>query len=372
MEFDKHQIESLIIADLRGGITREEKTLLEQLMLENSEVAALYQRIEQTLNSPDALRALENAATINPRDLITSTSRRMYLGRILRITVGSAAAAVLIVGAYKVLTKIKSVDKATIYTIAKNTQLVLGNGQVITLESNDTSINVNQMSLTSAQNTLSYTSTPSNKMQKGILIVPAGKFYNIVLSDGTRVMLNSESRLEFPFAFNGNMREVRIQGEAYFEVAAKAKQPFIAHMPNSTVCVLGTEFNVNCYDKQEIVSLVSGSVRTVLKRDSITLKPGEESLLSHGEAIRIRKFNATSTLAWKKGIYMFDHVTLSEVAKVISRWYGVKMEVSDKYKNVIFFGVVDRSQPVEVFMERIAEIKEGISYTLDNNTISVR
>lgn len=372
MEFDKHQIETLIIADLCKGITPEEKVLLEKLMLENSEVAALYQQIEETLNSPGGRRALENAATINPRDLITASSRRIYLGRIPRIMLGTAAAAVLIIGAYMILSKTRSIERTVSHPISKNTELVIGNGQVITLESSDTSINANHLSLTSTQNTLTYTAGASNKMQKGILKVPAGKFYNIVLSDGTKVMLNSESWLEFPFVFTGNTREIRIQGEAYFQVAAKADQPFIAHMANSTVRVLGTEFNVNCYDQQETVSLVSGSIRMLIDIDSITLKPGQESLLSNDRQIKVREFNATSTLAWRKGIYMFDHVTLSEVAKVIGRWYGVKMEVSDKYKDVIFFGIVDRVQPVEVFMDRISETKEGISYTFENNIISVR
>lgn len=98
--------------------------------------------------------------------------------------------------------------------------------------------------------------------EKHILNVPRGGEYKLVLSDGTRVHANAESRLTYPVSFTGNKREVYLTGEALFEVAKDTLHPFIVHTPYGIVEVVGTRFNVNTYEKnQTTVTLEEGAVK---------------------------------------------------------------------------------------------------------------
>ncbi|WP_431198411.1 FecR family protein [Mucilaginibacter sp. P25] len=143
-------------------------------------------------------------------------------------------------------------------------ELRLANGEHINLS--DTSKKVINMSfahLKKGVNGLSYQVDNSKNEEWSTLLIPSKLNYRIVLSDGTQVWLNSVSSLRFPFSFLGKTREVYLTGEAFFKVAKNAAHPFIVHTGQTDVKVLGTEFNVNTYHADEIVtSLVEGSVST--------------------------------------------------------------------------------------------------------------
>ena len=120
--------------------------------------------------------------------------------------------------------------------------------------------------------------------EKHILNVPRGGEYKLVLSDGTRVHANAESRLTYPVSFTGNKREVYLTGEALFEVAKDTLHPFIVHTPYGIVEVVGTRFNVNTYEKnQTTVTLEEGAVKVYCEEKKGTeqksLSPGEQAVI---------------------------------------------------------------------------------------------
>ena len=136
----------------------------------------------------------------------------------------------------------------------------------------------------------------------GEIMVPRGGEYRMVLADGTRVMLNAETRLWFPEAFGDGERRVFLEGEAYFEVAKERERPFWVDFREGTVRVLGTQFNVKAYGGEEAVAtLVHGKVEVARGQEAVVLQPGEQCRIAAGEAhaLIVGKADLMSTLAWK-------------------------------------------------------------------------
>src|SRR5690606_23805561 len=121
------------------------------------------------------------------------------------------------------------------------------------------------------------------------IITPKGGQYQITLSDGTNVWLNAESSLRYPIFFDGDLRQVELKGEGYFEVAKNVKGgksiPFIVQAGNQKLEVLGTIFNIDSYSRQIKTTLVEGKVRLGSldnEGQRIVLKPHEQSVFSDG------------------------------------------------------------------------------------------
>lgn len=250
---------------------------------------------------------------------------------------------------------------------SKNIQLQLSGGQVIDLNS-DTSQVVGNLSMQSSKKTLTYSANPSaSAAEYAILTVPAGKDYTIRLSDGSSIQLNAATSIRFPLAFKGNNREVYINGEAYLTIAQQAGHPFIVHLPNTTVKVLGTEFNVNTYDSGIAkIALVQGAVKVVGSKDSLQLSPGLEAVYTSSQ-LSSAPFDETDVLSWRIGKFIFSNAKLEEVCRVIPRLYGISLEIDNKdAASKRFSGIIDRHQPVENLLKAL-KATNGIDYYTDKN-----
>lgn len=205
------------------------------------------------------------------------------------------------------------------------------------------------------------------------LFVPTGKDYKVELSDGSVVHLNAFSRLKFPFAFDGRYREVYVEGEAYFDIADNADQPFIVHTPRTSVEVLGTSFNVNAYSESHIItSVLSGAVSSTTLDDDILLKPGQESVYRKGYHQELANFDENITLAWRKGEYTYYNQPLGTLDAVVFRWYGKQLLFEDpQLANKMLTGVIDRHQPVTEFLESLDKTS-GITYRITDDKIYLR
>jgi len=168
------------------------------------------------------------------------------------------------------------------------------------------------------------------------IITPKGGQYEVILSDGTHVWLNSESRLSFVNNFgNQSERHVELEGEAYFKVSHNAAQPFVVSVNGQHIKVLGTEFNVNAYHENNYVrtSLVEGSVLFNQSR----LKPGESAFFKDNK-VDIRQENMDDIIAWKNGYFIFFEETLEDAMKKICRWYDLDVSFADEGAKSILFG----------------------------------
>lgn len=183
------------------------------------------------------------------------------------------------------------------------------------------------------------------KMQYNTLLNPRGsKVINMQLADGTQVWLNAESSLVYPVAFTGDIREVSITGEAYFEVAHDKKKQFIVHKSRVDIIVLGTHFNVNAFEDDDDnikVTLLEGSVKVKNGSSNGTLKPGQQALV-HKEVKVVNDVNVEKVMAWKNGYFQFDKASLQSVLKQLARWYDVDVIYEGKNRSRQFVGEIER------------------------------
>lgn len=157
----------------------------------------------------------------------------------------------------------------------------------------------------------------------------------VQLPDGTEVTLNRYSSLSYPKAFKKKNREVQLQGGAYFAVAKDKKHPFIVQADAVNVQVLGTEFNVEAYAKDELVRTVlyQGSVAVSGggEEHALVLVPGERAVYSRltGDMLKETVSHPADELAWQKGNFVFNNLTLKEISRQLSNAFGADIELSD-------------------------------------------
>jgi ferric-dicitrate binding protein FerR (iron transport regulator) len=165
------------------------------------------------------------------------------------------------------------------------------------------------------------------------LYVPAGQRLNFTLEDGTSVWLNARSRLSYPVTFQGKERRVRVEGEAFFEVARDTERPFIVSSERVDMKVLGTTFNVYSYPDEPYsrISLLEGSLLVYDPQDpskAVRLKKFEEVVVQQDG--RMSVFPATANVAlWKEGIYSFEDEPFGNILKKLELYYDITIEVKE-------------------------------------------
>lgn len=167
------------------------------------------------------------------------------------------------------------------------------------------------------------------KVQIHRLSIPRGETFKVVLSEGTEVFLNSDSRLVYPTVFKGKERIVSLEGEAYFKVSKDVEHPFIVKTGNVQVRVLGTEFNVRGYSPADVrITLITGKVAVsdTCGTHNVEMEPGQSAQLSTDGTFALSEVNIESFLYWKEGFFYFDDIPLADMMKEIGRWYNIDIE----------------------------------------------
>lgn len=199
------------------------------------------------------------------------------------------------------------------------------------------------------------------------LIVPKGGQYRLLLSDGTKVWLNSQSSISYPTVFEKNKdRTVNITGEVYFEVAhltnERGRTPFIVNVPNGVkVEVLGTHFNINAYEDEQAVAttLLEGKVKVVQtnsdKANIVILQPNEQALAGVQPGVKVAKtVDIEQVMAWKNGKFYFKSMKLDVVMRQISRWYNVDIVYEGKVPDFKLNGEASRSSTLANLLNMLA------------------
>ncbi|HUH29043.1 FecR family protein [Gelidibacter sp.] len=216
------------------------------------------------------------------------------------------------------------------------------------------------------------------------LIVPFGKRSEIVLSDGSKVWLNSGSKLIFPAQFSEDKREVYLQGEAIFEVAHRQKQPFMVKSDHHEIEVLGTVFNVSNYtDDQAIYTVLqSGSVQINVTEDRlfnaqkhIKIAPGTLATFDKNDrAVKTQSVATEPYFSWRDGIFIFKNDSLKSIMKKISRYYNVEIIINNyDLANETFSGYLDVKETIEHVMQtfKATESPEFEYYLTQDNQLII-
>jgi transmembrane sensor len=150
------------------------------------------------------------------------------------------------------------------------------------------------------------------------------------LPDGTTVHLNSKTTLEFPKSFNGEARDVTLEGEAFFDVVKDASKPFIVRTKHASIAVLGTSFNIEAREKKTTaVTLVEGKVRVSSADQQASLEPGQQAVVSlEANRITTQTVDPQQFIAWKDNVLFFNRTSLADAARKIEDWYDVDVTIS--------------------------------------------
>jgi len=203
-----------------------------------------------------------------------------------------------------------------------------------------------------------------------------GETYSLVLSDGTKVWLNSSSTLRCPAVFSNNQRRVELRGEAYFEVRHDAKIPFSVVLPDgSLVKDLGTRFNIHAYGDEKAIrtTVLEGSVLVKAKGHEVSLIPGEQAEYSEQEDLtRHAKVDLPNVVAWKEEQFVLSATPVQDIMKQVERWYGAEIVYQDNMQNdtTEFFGTLTRNVPVSQLLKTL-EATGHVHFIVEGNRITV-
>lgn len=205
------------------------------------------------------------------------------------------------------------------------------------------------------------------------LRVPSGGEFELILADGTVVILNSDSEVRYPVKFVGNERRIYLSGEAFLEVTEDKRRPFIVTVENSEIRVLGTSFNVHAYpdEKEVFTTLVTGAVEIVSGGKNIRLSPGEQGVIDSIGGLSKHDVDTELYTGWKEGKLIFCEETLESVMKIISRWYNVEVFFENpESKKILFTGNVMRYDNFEKILEML-EITGDTRFRIEGNSVFV-
>ncbi|MEG1563516.1 MAG: DUF4974 domain-containing protein [Bacteroides sp.] len=378
---------NLIAKHLSGEMTADEKARLEDWRMESQEHEIIFQKIG---NKENYRKHLAESSSFDVRIGWEEVSQRIKKNQRRKRMIkwmSYAAAIVLPIALISFFMKQSSTAvlcpehamiAQTITPGEAKAILTLDNGKTIQINKSVNHIGHNLVGTQIAVDSvaLKYQSVP-NAVKKQKLVynkieIPRGGEYALILSDGTKVHLNSMSSLRFPVSFGKGRREVELVGEAFFEVN-KSKQPFIVHTKEVQVEVLGTIFNICAYPDEEYqATLVSGSVKVKAgKGEGCLLKPSQQASVTPGmNHIKIRSVDAAFYTSWVKGKINFKDKRLEEIMKTLSRWYDMKVIYADEsVKNIRFGCNVDRYEEIIPFV-RLLEKTGRVKIKINGKTIT--
>ena len=327
------RIADLILRYQEGTISNEE---LEELRLWLKK-STKHQRQFENLNNCDYIRQKrELDLSINPAVAYAAFSERVARERPqsykkLRGLAAVAAVCLVAIGIYWCWlredcsgTLIPQTSTSVIPAGGNKAVLTLANGEQIHLYGDTvTSIKQQDGSVAEASSaSLVYQNIPSlsEELLYNSLSIPRKGEFSLVLSDGTKIWLNSESKVEYPIVFPSGERRVRLQGEAYFQVASDRLSPFIIEMGKVQVQVLGTSFNLRAYQDENMIqtTLVEGRVCMFTDKRRILLSPNEQGYvdLKTGNLAK-KQVDVRAYIGWKNGRFMFERQTLENIMRTL-------------------------------------------------------
>lgn len=385
MESDK--IYKIILTVLAGEETQEEHEQLSAWLNESEENRREYSQIERLyqLSSSSFSKKVSSYYDVEQAWKFvkgqTIDKRKSF---IFRKWISYAAMLTLLLTAgmfYLYKQQLHSLSSQVNLEQLKEPILLLDNGETISLDKDTFSIENEHTIIHKKAKVLSY--VPQEKEEQNIktdrknrLVIPKGKTYELKLSDGTHVWLNSESELIYPTNFTGNTREVILRGEAFFDVAKDASKPFIVENNQMKIKVLGTSFNVSGYvpERLQNVTLVNGSVQVQIDNDSaFRISPSEQfSYDKEKQTTSIQVVNTDLYTAWTEGKYIFKDTRLEDILSKLQRWYDFEIiYLQEELKNRRFSIVINREDNLKDVLEVIS-FTSNVKLVQENNIIKVK
>ncbi len=391
--YSKKEIALWIAKYLQGILSEEEGQKLEAWRKESARHEAVFQKYLST----DFYGMMKALYTPGEEEKLYRKFRKQLISKKVKYFRGgviwSSAAILLLLFAWGTMRYLSSLEtpqeawksQEYIEQIKPGSQqaiLYLADGQTQALAASARKIYVNgspKVLVTDGMELVFPEVQPEDELAVGMnrIEVPRGGEYQLLLNDKTHIYLNSESELQFPSIFENDLREVAFRGEAYFHVARTENcRPFVINTEMGKVEVLGTAFNLRCYDHSGILQLTleEGSVRfTNLDGKQIReLHPGEQLFYSmRNDSLSVRCVPTHLYTSWKDGIYTLEQTSLEQIMEDLSRWYDIPVVYeSDDLKQITFTGELKRyrnfGEVVQIF-----ELTKRICFRMKGDAIHI-
>lgn len=366
-DIDKQYFKEMMARYRRGEASAEEQRLLESFY--------------EAFDANEELVTADNETALNQR-----LKQRIYARieaerpvRRLWIRWSAAAAILLLIGTGIWYVRMPEVSQLA---LAKNkiepggnrATLQLANGSKIDLTAVGNGLIAQQAGVSiqkNAKGLLVYTiaSPTAGSVGDNTISTPLGGQYEVVLPDGTKVMLNAASSLTYPLVF-GAERKVTLTGEAYFEVAKDKAHPFKVSSAGQTVTVLGTHFNINAYADEASVktTLLEGSVEVAGGAVKERIVPGEQAMMQ-GTDLSKRTVDVDKEVAWKNGLFAFDGDDLKTILRQVARWYNVEIVYDGAVSTEKFYGEIPRESKLADVL-KILELN-NVHFTIEGRRLLV-
>lgn len=387
----KDQFYSLFLKFRDGSITEEELRILKLFLSTGSDNEWLRELIEN-FSDEETAEFLSDADSNALFDKILVSVRKenklvpsvKYINKIVVFT-GAIAAILLLYFSFFFHVEVNNEDKVVLSEVVPGRpkgNLLLENGETINLDQvdSDTSIVLNGYKITVLKNgelkyTLSANQNPNIPIYNTI-VTPKGGEYTLSLPDGTKIWVNSSSKIRYPLNFGDFKREVELEGEALFEVASlkfnNSYVPFVVKTGDQNLEVLGTTFNVNSYEKDISTTLVEGAVRLSFGDEKQQLlKPNQQANYnSSHKKLSIKEIDPFYTIAWRNGVFAFDEMSIENVMAVLARWYDIEIEYQRDIKKIKFSGSISKYEEIGKVLE-IMELTKDVKFELIGRRVIV-
>lgn len=268
--------------------------------------------------------------------VVTMRPKRRWIRR----TAAAAAVLLIAAGIYLISTRIN--EKPTIAAVHYKGDILpghngavlhLSNGQTVMLDTakDGTVARQGTVNAVKVNGELKYVGKADEVIYNDIT-TDRGRQWELTLPDGTKVWLNAASSIHYPLTFTGPIREVKITGEAYFEVVHSSKQPFRVKVGDQSIEDIGTAFNINAYGDEPATktTLVEGAVLVSTGTANVLVKPGQQASEAGGQ-LTVDAADVDRATAWRRGIFSYRHAGIAELMRQLSRWYNVEV----KYEGTI-------------------------------------
>lgn len=311
--------------------TKELDAFWKNFLKENDELRGPF---NEAIEIFEMIRNGENTFQISEISIMQELKGKIEKGkrRKLRKVLTSSVAAVLLLMLISTLFILHGKSEnsepgiSSIGEVMNNNNIQLFTGNNILEIDNNSILNLSEKKHSAViRNPLTQKEIDLNNSQINKLIVPYGKRSTLILADGSKVHLNSGTKMEFPSLFTGDKREINVEGEIFIEVTKQTNVPFMIHTPHSQITVYGTSFNVSSYaeDKKESIVLVNGSVEVKSENSAVLLQPNEMAEIENG-MIRHKQVDVSDYISWTSGYMQLNKTPLNEVLKRIGRFYNVE------------------------------------------------
>lgn len=350
-----------LLEKLRDGtISIDEKKLLEAWYIQESKDTLLPKNIENTtyehLKDLRYFRIKDNFKHIKPWSKYTAIAATILL---------------LLIGSWYVLT---TRNRQKIEIGSSKANLTFSTGETLDLEQMKANerISLKGINITkSSDGFLKYDEQEkaNDKPLYNTLTTPRGGEYKIVLVDGTKVWLNTNSSLRFFANAPDKERKVWLQGEAYFEVAHNKMKPFKIYTDQQEIKVLGTKFNVKTFQQTGQTTLLEGKVS--INYESVILSPGQQLTTINQVNQKVKNVDVEPFLAWKNGYFFFNNEPLSEVMNKIADWYDLQIEFKDPVQHINIWATVSRYRPIHEVLDML-EKTDAAHFDLKGRRLQIR